>query len=90
MTTLTWKTTRRHHGTYSGYRLHGQLNEDACDACYRAKEEYDARRRASEPARIKARRKAHAQNRAIVRLRHAHYDEWLKLYREERDKEFAE
>ena len=76
----TWDTTRTRHGTQSGWRLHQSLGERPCDPCYRAKQEYDARRKASSRQQVKARLAAKAQNRAYMALAHRYPDEYRDLY----------
>jgi hypothetical protein len=68
------------HGSYSGWSLHQKLGQDPCDACYRAKSEYDKRRRAV-PRRVQMNRMhAAAQGLAERDLRRAHPQEYAELY----------
>lgn len=70
----------RRCGTASGYSGHQQRGEKPCDACVRAKREYDARRNAAPDQVRKNRMFAKAQGLANKRLRHQHLDEYHKLY----------
>lgn len=72
------------HGTPSGYSAHQQRDERPCDACYRAKQEYDVRRRRA-PEHVRADRlRARAQARALARLRSVYPTLYQLLYEEEK------
>ena len=81
--TVNWQTTKRRHGTASGYRFHQELGERPCDPCHRAKTAYDVGRRSAPAATLKNRSRAHAQTRAQLRLARIHSDEYRVLYLEE-------
>lgn len=77
-------------GTPSGYRLHQHHDEKPCDACTRAKQEYDERWR-SAPERVKkSRASAKAQARAYSRLAHMFPDAYAALYEEEKTAAYRE
>lgn len=76
-----WQTTRRRHGTNSGWALHTQLGERPCDPCFVAKQAYDARRLSSPDKAIKNRMRAKAQQLALSELARRHHDEYRSLYR---------
>lgn len=67
-----WDTTKVRHGTNSGYRHHQALGQDPCDACYRAKQEYDKERR-NQPQQV-------LQNRLNARAQQKAYGELVRLY----------
>lgn len=68
------------HGTRSGWTKHQNEGTDPCDACYRAKEQYDSDWR-KQPRRVKiSRRNARAQGIANKALRRAHPGEYARLY----------
>ncbi len=69
------------HGTPSGWSLHQKLEQDPCDACYRAKAEYDKRTREATPRVIKNRLDARAQNAASKEIRRRYAGEYNALYR---------
>jgi hypothetical protein len=79
-----WGTTR--HGTPSGWSRHKDLGERPCPACFYAKKEYDAKRRAATPNQIRNRKHAKAQYLAVKRLMNAHRDEYRQYYAEEKAK----
>lgn len=54
--------------------------EKPCDACTRAKAEYDKRRRDAPEHKRRSRLAAKAQGKATTRLRAAHPEEWRTLY----------
>lgn len=85
---MNWENTITRHGTNSGWRLHQTLNEQACDACTRAKQKYDKNRRNLPTNKIKARANASAQARAKTKLANKHKTEYQQLYQEENAKEF--
>lgn len=68
------------HGTPSGFRLHQDRGEWPCDACYRAKQEYDKRWRSAPERTKKNRLHARAQNRTLVQLKNRHPEEYRELY----------
>ena len=70
-------------GTTSGYSTHQRAGEKPCDACARAKREYDARWRSAPERTRKNRLAAKAQARAAARLREIHPEQWRALYSEE-------
>lgn len=69
-------------GTPSGWVRHRREGERACDACARAKAEYDARRRSADGKVRLARLRAKAQSRAGFELRHRYPEEYQELYAE--------
>lgn len=72
------------HGTPSGYFTHMRRNEQPCDACYRAKQDYDARRRQA-PTQVRvARLRARAQRAALTRLKNIYPVLYRLLYEEEK------
>ena len=75
-------TTR--HGTNSGWTKHKKLGERACDACTRAKQEYDKRRKAIPEQTRLNRLNASAQGRAEARLRRMYPEDYAALYAEEK------
>lgn len=78
--TQSWAKTKTRHGTTSGARLHATLGEDPCNACAKAKSDYDARwSRTPERTRI-SRRNARAQQKAYSALSHLHPEEYRELY----------
>lgn len=68
------------HGTVAGWSRHKRAGETPCDACTRAREEYDARRRAASTGQAENRRNARAQHAALKELRHRHLEEYRALY----------
>lgn len=81
-----WTTTTVRHGTNSGFSLHQDLGEDPCNACYTAKQVYDAQRRSAPFERVNARLHATAQGRASQRLRRLHPEEYKWFYDDEKKK----
>ncbi len=75
-------TTR--HGTQSGWRLHQRRGEEPCYPCWLAKSEYDKRRKDVPEERLRNRRHASAQQRALKRLKDAHPEEYRQYYAEEK------
>lgn len=73
-------TTR--HGTPSGFTKHQVNSERPCDACIRAKSDYDARRLNSTELRDRNRAYASAAGLAKKRLVAAHKAEYDALYRQ--------
>lgn len=68
------------HGTHSGWTRHIKAKERPCDPCYRAKEDYDKRRRAAPEQTRLNRLHARAQGRALRALAHKYPDEYRALY----------
>lgn len=68
------------HGTYTGWSQHQQAGERPCDACFRAKQEYDKRRRSSSNRQIQNRQHARAQGRAARELKDRYPEEYKALY----------
>ena len=68
-------------GTPSGWSRHKNDGERPCNACFKAKAEYDARRRnASSEAVVVSRARAAAQARANTALRRRYPEEYRALY----------
>lgn len=67
-------------GTVSGYTKHHNNNEKPCDACAKAKAEYDERRRTAGKNTIRSRIHARAQGLAERDLRNSHPAEYKALY----------
>lgn len=84
-----WKNSHTRHGTPSGWSKHQKLNERPCDACYRAKQEYDKQRLAIPENRVRARAAAAAQGRARSRLARKYPDEYRAFYEEELAHEYT-
>jgi len=70
----------RRCGTPSGYVGHQRTGENPCDACTRAKAEYDKRWREAPDRKRKDRIKARAQSRAHQRLVHLFPDLYREFY----------
>jgi hypothetical protein len=68
------------HGTTAGTARHKWLGEEPCEACRRAKAEYDERWRAAPKRRRDSRRAAKAQHLALKDLRTSHVEEYARLY----------
>jgi hypothetical protein len=66
------------HGTHSGWSKHQDLGERPCDPCWRAKSDYDKRRKNTPLVKLKNRAHARAQQKAYQRLAH----KYNKLYRQ--------
>lgn len=81
-------TTR--HGTTSGYSKHQEREEEPCELCRMAKAEYDRRWRDADTVTQRNRVGSKAQGRALTELRKRHREEYLSLYRAERDRLFTE
>ena len=77
-------------GTQSGYSAHQYRAERPCDACAKAKAEYDKRRNEAPERAARARLRARAQNRAEGRLRHMYPAVWRVIYAEELARVHAE
>jgi hypothetical protein len=78
------------HGSPAGWRRHQKAKERPCDACAKARAEYDERRRTSDAETRSARIRGRAQVRAYQRLAHefpekyaAYYDEAKEQVRDE-------
>lgn len=81
--TRTSRPFRSRHGTTSGFHAHARRDERPCDACYRAKQEYDERRRDA-PEHVRAGRlRARAQRGALIRLKNIYPVLYRLLYVEE-------
>lgn len=78
------------HGTPAGWQWHQYRRERPCDACFRARQTYDARRREA-PEHVQLNRlHARAQHAALRRLRQLYASEYGALYREEKERLLAE
>lgn len=75
-----WTNTKIRHGTQSGWSLHQKLGENPCDACYRAKQQYDKRFRLAPAKTRQSRLNARAQAKAHSELSARHPDEYAELY----------
>lgn len=75
-----WAHTKSRHGTAAGWTLHKQLDEDPCDACYRAKQEYDKRYKSAPEATRRARLHAKAQRKAEREIVARFPEEYRELY----------
>jgi len=78
------------HGTTAGYREHQRREEKPCDACVRAKQEYDASWRGIADNTRRNRLHAKAQTRALKRLKHLHPGLYALLYAEEKERAYRE
>lgn len=88
MTGFSGSTVR--HGTTSGYKTHQNRGERPCDACVRAKQEYDARWRSGSERTRQSRLLAGAQKRALTRLKNLYPDLYAALYAEEKERGFRD
>ena len=86
MNTETFAGSRTRHGTNSGWRRHQILGERPCDACFRAKAEYDKLRRDIPEKALRNRQAAEAQRFALSRLSHMYPTTYALLYAEELDR----
>jgi len=77
-------------GTPNGYAAHQYRGQRPCDACVRAKAEYDKRRREAPERAVQVRLHARAQGRAETRLRRMYPSVWKALYAEELARILAE
>lgn len=75
-----WETAKTRHGTPSGWRLHQELKERPCDACYQAKKEYDIRRKGQSEQTLRNRASARAQGKAYRELSQRYPEEYRELY----------
>lgn len=78
------------HGTTPGWKRHQRHGERPCDACYAAKQAYDARQRAAPDKTRRNRLHAAAQSRAYTRLAHMYPAIYADLYAEEKARLEAE
>lgn len=76
----TFENSLTRHGTTSGWALHQKREERPCDACVRAKREYDQRLRSAPEKARENRLRARAQGRAESDLRRLHPAEYQALY----------
>mgnify|MGYP001573058000 CR=1 FL=1 len=67
-------------GTVSGWGRHRDNGEKPCDACARAKSDYDARRREIPEQQLKSRIRAKAQFRAYQTLMRRYPEEYRWAY----------
>ena len=79
-----FKGYRRKHGTMSGYDLHCVLGTPPCEACRRAKAEYNAQRRATTPQAEAGVVNQRSRNRALSRLSRLYPEVYRALYEEEK------
>lgn len=77
-------------GTAAGYTAHQNRSEKPCDACVRAKAEYDHRWRAAPEQQRRSRLNALAQRKAYSTLAHRYPDEYAALYAQFKAAAFAE
>jgi hypothetical protein len=84
-----WTTTKRRHGTHSGWSLHITLRERPCDPCYHAKQQYDRRRRSAPEQTRRSRLSAKAQIGAYRELAHRYPDEYRAAYQRIKAEVFA-
>ena len=82
MSQPTFQGSRTRHGTNSGWRKHQSLGETPCDACWKAKSDYDKRRLQATDQQIKNRKYAKAQNRALMKLKDLYPDAYRDFYEE--------
>jgi hypothetical protein len=80
----------KRHGTPSGYKRHQLDSEKPCDACARAKQEYDQRWRSSPEQTRRNRLHAKAQGRAHTRMRAIYPEVYAALYAEEKERAYRE
>ncbi len=78
------------HGNVKGWRRHQKAGEKPCEACTRAKSEYDARRRNSDAETRSARIRGRAQIRAYQRLAHEFPEKYATYYAEAKEQVAAE
>lgn len=76
----TFENSMTRHGTNSGWSLHQKREEHPCDACVRAKREYDQRLRSAPEKARDNRLRARAQGRAYSDLKRLHPAEYRALY----------
>lgn len=67
-------------GTTSGWSKHQDLGEKPCEACRKAKSEYDARRRNQPEQLLRSRIRAKAQFIAYQTLQHKYPKEYRDAY----------
>jgi hypothetical protein len=71
------------HGTQAGYLKHLRYGPEPCPACTAANTAYQASLRAGNPELIrKQQRQAKLRNRALMRLRERHPEEYEAIYRQ--------
>jgi hypothetical protein len=80
VSTDTFAGRKVRHGTPSGWSTHKDLGERPCDACYRARQAYDKRRKEAPEIRRKDRLKAKAQAIATKRLVHLYPELYQAFY----------
>lgn len=68
-------------GTTTGYKAHQRAEEKPCDACAKAKADFDVRWRSAPEITRRNRLHARAQSRASTELRRRHKAEYDVLYR---------
>lgn len=79
-----------HCGTNSGWARHQRAQEKPCDACARAKSDYDKRRRNTDSVKRASQLGARAQSRAERRLAAIYPDLYRSLYLEAKRELLAE
>lgn len=77
-------------GRPSGYSAHQKRGEKPCDACARAKSEYDKRWRVATGRAQRSRLNAKAQSRALRRLKDEHVEVYHAYYAEELGRVYRE
>jgi hypothetical protein len=91
VTQTTTRAAAARCGTTGGYKRHQRNGEAPCNACVRAKAEYDVRwRNAPDDTRRILRLRARAQGRAETWLRQNHPGEYRQLYEAALAEVFAE
>ena len=79
------------HGTYAGWNWHKRNDVAVCIACQEAQRQYKAAWRQANPnARSRNNQIVRANERAKLRLKEAHPDEYRTYYLEELAKQRAE
>jgi Skp family chaperone for outer membrane proteins len=73
------------HGNVKGWRRHQRAGERPCDACAKARADYDERRRNSDAETRAARIRGRAQIRAYQRLAHEYPDKYAAYYAEAKE-----
>jgi arginyl-tRNA--protein-N-Asp/Glu arginylyltransferase len=87
---LTFADGDARHGTTPGYSQHMQIGEEPCEACRKAKTEYDRNLR-SAPAKTRRNRlHAKSQQRAFKRLKDIYPELYKAFYDEEKQRLFTE
>jgi hypothetical protein len=90
MTEPDFNQYNRQHGTMSGYCLHQIIGTPPCEACRKAKHEYNMQRKATNPKTQKNLSTTLARYRALARLSRRYPEEYRVLYEEEKLIAFAE